>query len=754
MKKHFFIFIAFAFALAFTFSSCSKTDYSKSKGLLQYVDPYIGSGFHGHVFVGTSTPFGMVQLGPSNIYKGWDWSSGYHYSDSILIGFAHTHLSGTGCTDLGDILMMPYTGEIRTRRGWQHDISGYHFASYYSHENEIVRPEYYSVKLDCYDIKAELTSSDRVGFHRYTFPKGEEARVIIDLKEGNGDDSYDTYIKQIDDYTVEGYRFSRGWATHKVFFTLKSNVAMKDFNAFHDTEPSNEKELKGTAVKGVLSFGDNAGEVMLKVALSSVSCENAAVNLQTEINHWNFDKTVAENAKKWNGELDKIKIETSDEAVKRIFYTAFYHTMIAPSLYSDHNGQFRLQDDKVYTADGNTYSTFSLWDTYRAAHPLMTIVHPEKVSDMINSMLAIYQQNGKLPVWHLQGHETYCMVGNSGVIVVADALLKGFDGFDKELAYEAMKNTMMRDNRGLNYYRQYNYIPYDMINEALSTAMEYAIADWGIAQVAKKMGKTEDYEYFLNRSKTFQYYFDKESGFVRGLSSAGKFRPDFNPFISVHRESDYVEGNAWQYTWLVPHDVEGLVAAFGSEERFIENLDALFLAEGDLGEHASADMTGFIGQYVHGNEPSHHILYLYPYVGQPWKTAEKVREVMTNFYTDQIDGIIGNEDCGQMSAWYMLSAFGFYPTNPSNGIYVFGSPLLDKVAISLPEGKTFQITAENNSGENIYIQSVELNGQNYPYSYIKHTDIMAGGTLKFVMGNAPSKTFGAAEEFRPKSIIY
>ncbi|NDV63667.1 GH92 family glycosyl hydrolase [Bacteroides sp. 224] len=749
MRNIFYSFIILSLLFLSSCSFCAKEkNYAKSEGLLQYVDPYIGSGYHGHVFVGTSTPFGMVQLGPSNIYKGWDWSSGYHYSDSIMIGFAHTHLSGTGCTDLGDILLMPYTGDICTIRGNQHDISN-GYASFYQHQNEIARPEYYSVLLDRYNVKAELTASDRVGFHRYTFPDGEQARIIIDLKEGNGDTSYDTYIKQIDEYTLEGYRFSRGWSTHKVFFTLKTNVALKDFHVFYDTTPKEGKELKGPAVKGVLTWGDRAGEVMLKVSLSSVSCENAAANIESEITHWNFDKIVAESSKKWNRELNKIRIETSDEAVKRTFYTALYHTMVAPSLYSDSNGEFRLQDDKVYTTDAKNYSTFSLWDTYRTAHPLMTIIHPEKQRDIINSMLAIYQQQGKLPVWHLQGYETHCMVGNPGVIVVADALLKGYDGFDKELAYEAMKNSMMLDERGLKHYRDLGYIPYDKEHEALSKAMEYAIADWAVAAVAKKMGKEDDHAYFLKRSKTYQYYFDKETNFVRGLAADGTFRPNFNPFTSIHREGDYVEGNAWQYTWLVPHDVKGLIDIFKGEQNFIQELDKLFQAEGDLGEHASADMTGLVGQYVHGNEPSHHIIYLYAYVGEQWKTAEKVRFIMDNFYTDKQDGIIGNEDCGQMSAWYIMSALGFYPVNPSQGIYVFGSPYMDKATVNLQNNKEFTVEAVDNSKENIYIQRIELNGVPYTKSYITHEDIAKGGTLKYFMGSQPNKEFGAAMEDRP-----
>ncbi|MDD2646350.1 MAG: GH92 family glycosyl hydrolase [Bacteroides sp.] len=724
----------FSLLVLFSLLACTGTHKLQKNDLVQYVDPYIGSGYHGHVFVGTSTPYGMVQLGPSNIHKGWDWCSAYHHSDSIVIGFSHTHLNGTGCTDLGDILLMPYTGDICTIRGEQEDISN-GYASYYSHDNEVVRPDYYSLLIDRYNIKAELTTSDRVGFHKYTFPKGEEARVIIDLKEGNGDEAFDTYIKQLDEYTLEGYRFSNGWATHKVFFTLKSDVALKDFNVFYDTEAREGKELTGPSVKGVLSFGTQGGEVQFKVGISPVSCENAAKNIEAEIKDWNFAQVMEHNRNKWNAELNKIQIDTKDDVLRRTFYTSLYHTMVAPSLFNDYNGEFRLQDDQIYTTEGKNLSTFSLWDTYRALHPLMSIIHPEKQADIINSMLAIYKQQGKLPVWHLQGFETHCMVGNPGVIVVADAILKGFSGFDKELAYEAMKTSMMLDERGLKAYREFGYIPYELEGEALSKAMEYAIADWSLAQVAKKMGKEEDYQYFNERSKTYKHYFDKETGFVRGLSAKGEYRPDFNPFISVHRASDYVEGNAWQYNWLVPHDIEGLVETFGGRESFIENLDLLFLAEGDLGEHASADMTGLVGQYVHGNEPSHHILYMYPFVNEPWKTAEKVRFVLDEFYSDRPDGLIGNEDCGQMSAWYILSVLGMYQVEPAGGKYVFGTPSIDKATLNVGNGKTFTITSVNNSKENLYIQSIKLNGEPYKEFYINFADIEKGGTLEFTMGS-------------------
>jgi predicted alpha-1,2-mannosidase len=472
------------------------------------------------------------------------------------------------------------------------------------------------------------------------------------------------------------------------------------------------------------------------VALSPVSIDNAKLNLQAELPHWDFGQTVQNADKAWNEELNKIIIQTNDDTVKRTFYTALYHTMIAPSEFCDVNNDYRGADGQIHRNGTFTnYTTFSLWDTYRAAHPLMTIIHPEKMGDIINTMLTIYKEQGKLPVWHLMGCETDCMVGNPGISVVADAVLKGYDGFDKELAYEAMKNSAMLDERGLKYLKEYGYIPYDKEEEALSKCMEYAIADWAIAQVAQQMGKTEDYDYFLKRSKAYAYYFDKQTNFVRGLSSDGKFRTKFNPFEAVHRDNDYTEGNAWQYTWLVPHDIEGLAGLFGSNEALIQKLDSLFIVKGSLGAQASPDISGLIGQYAHGNEPSHHIIYMYPYLGQPRKTADKVREVLSVMYSDQPAGLSGNEDVGQMSAWYILSSLGFYQVEPAGGKYVFGSPIVDAATIRVKDGKTFTITVLNNSAGNKYIQSVSLNGKPYDNYYIDFKDIANGGTLEFVMGN-------------------
>lgn len=727
----------------------AQKDYSKSEGLLRYVDPFIGSGYHGHVFVGTSVPFGMVQLGPSNIHKGWDWCSAYHHSDSILIGFSHTHLSGTGCTDLGDILIMPLN-EIRTPRGNQDNISdGY--ATKYSHANEVARPEYYSLLLDRYNIKAELTATDRVGFHRYTYPQGKPASILIDLREGNGSNAYDSYIRQVDDYTVEGYRYVRGWSpSRKVYFVLKSDKKIEKFTAYDDNTPKPWKQLKVESVKSVLTFGD-VKEVKIKVALSSVSCENAMMNLQTELPHWDFDKVVKASSDRWNEQLAKLEVESDDEAAKRVFYTAHYHTMIAPTLFCDVNGEYRGMNDMIYTDPKKAnYTTLSLWDTYRALHPLMTITQAERVDDIVNSMLSIYRQQDKLPIWPLMSGETNQMPGYSSVPVIADAYLKGFSGFDAEEAFRAMVATATYERQnGVPYVMDRGYIPADKIHEATSIAMEYAVDDWGIAAMAKKMGKTADYETFAKRAMYYKNYFDSSIKFIRPKLEDGSWRTPYDPARSIHGVGDFCEGNGWQYTFFVPQDPYGLIGLFGGNKPFVEKLDQFFTNNDSMGEGASSDITGLIGQYAHGNEPSHHVAYLYVYAGAQWKTAEKVRYIMDGFYTDKPDGIIGNEDCGQMSAWYLLSAMGFYQVNPSDGVLVFGSPRFDKVTAKVRGGKTFTVEAENNSKENIYIQKVYLNGKLYPKTYITYNDIVSGGNLKFVMGKRPNKKWASNKSALP-----
>ena len=734
--------------------SCTPAEQTAEADLLQYVDPFIGSGFHGHVFVGASVPFGMVQLGPNNIDKGWDWCSGYHYSDSICIGFSHTHLNGTGCGDMGDVMVMPMT-EVNVKRGNQDDISS-GYASYYRHETEEAHPDYYSVMLDRYDIKAELTATARVGLHRYTFPQGKQAHILVNLKDGVGSIVTNSYIRQIDEYTIEGYRYTRGWSPmRKVYFVLQADKPIADLSLYDDTvQVAAKSQLKARAVKGVLSFGEQQ-QVMVKVALSPVSCENAMANLKAEMSGFDFEHVRKACAAQWNERLNRITIETDDEAAKRVFYTSNYHTMVAPTLFCDVNGQYRGINDMIYTApEGFTnYTTLSLWDTYRTLNPLFTLVNDEMVPDIVNTMISIYHQNDKLPVWALQSGETNCMPGYSAVPIIADAYLKGFEGFDAEEAFAAMKaTTVYPQQNAVPYVVERGYIPCDKVHEATSIAMEYAVDDWGVAAMAKKMGKQEDADLYARRAMYYKQYFDSEIKFIRPKMDDGTWRTPYDPANSIHMVGDFTEGNGWQYTFFAPHDVYGLIELFGGDEEFITKLDAFFVNNDSMGETASADITGLIGQYAHGNEPSHHIAYMYAYAGQQWKVAEKVRFIMDEFYTDKPDGVIGNEDCGQMSAWYVMSSMGFYQENPSDGVFVFGSPRFDKMTVKVRGNNTLIIEAENNSKENIYIQEVYFNGKPYEKSYITYDELIAGGTLKFVMGPKPNKNFGAAKENRPQAV--
>ena len=721
-------------------ASCSrqKPVEEKNEDLTKYVDQRIGTGGHGHVFMGANVPFGLVQLGPTSIPQTWDWTSGYHISDTTVIGFSHMHLSGTGIGDLSDIVFMPVTGEVNHDRG-THDGYQTGMWSYFSHNNERFAPGYYTAFLDRYGIDVELTATQRAGFHKYTFKENtDDARVVIDLENGTcWDASVEGSLTVLNDSTVAGYRYSKGWADdQRIYFVAEFSRPFKEFCLYDKNDVKEGKTITSKQVYGEALYGNIGSEPLYtRVALSGVSIENAGLNLKAELSERNFDQVKQDAQKAWNDELSKIKIETADEHVKKIFYTGLYHTMIAPSVFNDVNGDYRGADGRTHSSDKFTnYTTFSLWDTYRAAHPLMTIIHPERVPDIINTMLHIYKQQGKLPVWHLMGCETDCMVGNPGIPVVADAMLKGFDGFDKALAYEAMKTSAMLDERGMNLYKEYGYIPFDKYNESVATCLEYALADWSLAQVALREGKKEDYRYFKDRSKAYQYYFDTHSRFLRGLSSESKWRTPFNPFESAHREDDYTEGNAWQYTWLVPHDVDGLIDLFGSRDSFHTKLDSLFIAEGEMGKEASPDISGLIGQYAHGNEPSHHTLYLYTMTGQPWKTAGLVRRVLAELYHDKPDGLSGNEDVGQMSAWYILSALGFYQAEPAGGRYFFGSPIVDRAVIDVGKGKTFSIVVHNNSDENKFIQAVKLNGKPYELPFIAFKDIIKGGTLDIEMG--------------------
>ena len=712
------------------------------------VDTSIGTGGHGHVFVGANVPFGMVQLGPTSIPQQWDWCSGYHESDSTVIGFSHTHLSGTGIGDLFDITVMPVidsisaegTSTLTYARGSEDDqTSG--LWSYADRSKEVSRPGYYSVPLTRYGITAEMTATNRVGLHRYTFPASENAALVFDLKNGGcWDRTMETFIEVADSntYALRGYRYSRGWADdQKVYFYAEFSKAPESLDIIQEDVKIWDNVTVNIPTFVKAGFQTAEGEqVMLKVALSPVSIEGAYKNMQAELQGWDFETITAEADRLWNKELGKIKINTADKDALKIFYTALYHSMIAPSEFCDVDGAYRGADGKNHDNPGyKTHTTFSLWDTYRAAMPLYSIFQTERYADFINTMLAIYKEQGKLPVWHLHGCETNCMVGNPGIPPVADAIVKGLKGFDHKLALEAMKESALRPDRGQEHRMKYGYIPCDLFNEAVAYDLEYALADGALALAAEKLGDDEAAEYFGQRSKSYKHLFDSELEFLRGKDSKGEFRKEYSPFSSAHRADDYCEGNGWQYTWLVPHDMEGLVECFGGKEDFINKLDSLFLVSSIIeGEAASADISGLIGQYAHGNEPSHHILYFYTMADQPWKTADHVREVLHTLYTTNSDGLSGNEDVGQMSSWYILSALGFYEVEPASGRYWFGSPIIDKAEIQVAEG-TFRITTENNSAENRYIQSITLNGRPYTKGYIEHSDIAAGGELVIKMGS-------------------
>ena len=704
-------FAASAVLLAMAFSCSAPEDYAG------YVDTKIGSGGHGHVFVGASVPFGLVQLGPTSIPQQWDWCSGYHDSDSTVIGFSHTHLEGTGIGDLFDITVMPVTGSVEySREGlW----------SYADRTREVAEPDYYSVPLLRYDILAEMTATSRVGFHRYTFPASDSTAIVFDLENGGcWDKATDTRIEAEGNDALKGWRFSRGWARNqKVFFYAKFS------------KPFESVENIGQYAR--VNFDLAEGEkVMLKVAISPVDIDGAKANMAAELPGWDFEKTREAARTAWNRELSKIRIETGDVDERTIFYTALYHTMIQPSEFCDVNGDYRGADGDIHrNNDFKTYTTFSLWDTYRAAMPLMTVIHPEKIRDIARTMMKIHEEQGKLPVWHLWGNETDCMVGNPGVIALADILVKDFEGFDKEQAYNALRESEMRPDRGQDIRMECGFIPADRdFNESVAYDMEYAIADGAMAAAARRLGKEEDYAYFNERSHSYRNYFDPETLFIRGRNSDGTFVEPFNPYSSNHRADVYCEGNAWQYTWLVPQDFDGLVTLYGSKEKLAERLDSLFAAKNEIeGAEASPDISGLIGQYAHGNEPSHHIIYFYTMAGQPWKAADKIDEVLRTLYFHDPNGLSGNEDVGQMSAWYILSSLGMYQVEPAGARFWFGKPSFAGAEVQVPGG-TLKIRAEGLSGEARYIQSVTLNGKNHPYPYIEFNDIVKGGELVFRMG--------------------
>ena len=764
------------FAAALCIIGCTRN--SDDIHYTDFVDPFIGTGGHGHVFVGANVPFGMVQLGPTSIPQEWDWCSGYHESDSTVIGFSHTHLSGTGIGDLFDITVMPVIDSIGAdgrstltyARGSEDDPqSG--LWSYADRSREVARPGYYSVPLTRYGITAELTATERVGCHRYTFPASKNAAIVFDLRNGGcWDRPMETFIEAADPatgcpadsatYAIRGYRYSRGWADNqRIYFYAEFSKPIESFDIIREDVKIWEDQTVNMPTFAKAGFRTKEGEqVLLNVALSSVSMEGAYNNMKVGPSDWDFDKIARVAESSWNYKLGAVKIETSDEDAKKIFYTSLYHTMIAPSLFSDIDYSYRGADDKVHKSPSyDSYTTFSLWDTYRAAMPLHSIINEWEWVDMMYTLLKISKEQGKVPVWHLHGCETNCMVGNPGIPAIADVIVKRKGQFNHDEIFEVMKASALRPDRGQDLRMKYGYIPCDLFNESVAYELEYALADGAIAFAAEALAedatirgdsqKAEYYhkeaEYFRQRSKSYKHLFDPETEFIRGKDSKGNFRKQYNPFASAHRADDYCEGNGWQYTWLVPHDVDGLIECFGSKEAFISKLDSLFTVSPVVeGDEASPDISGLIGQYAHGNEPSHHIAYLYTMVGQPWKAADRVREILSTLYSSKPDGLCGNEDVGQMSAWYIMSSLGFYQVEPGSGRYWFGSPLFDKVEIFIRETAAgvwkFRIVAKNNSAKNRYIQSITLNGKPYNKGYINHTDISDGGELVFQMGPEPA----------------
>ncbi|HWN10913.1 MAG TPA: GH92 family glycosyl hydrolase [Pyrinomonadaceae bacterium] len=721
---------------------------SAQRNAVQYVDPFIGTGGHGHTFPGATMPFGMVQLSPDTRLSGWDGCSGYHYSDHVIYGFSHTHLSGTGISDYGDILLMPMTGapSFDALVGGKTD-KGY--ASPFNHRNEKATPGYYSVLLDDGNIKAELTTTNRVGFHRYTFANDGSRSVILDLV--HRDQVLDSYLRVIDSTHIEGYRRSSAWARDQVvYFVAEFSQPFETMIALDGKPDDSLQEARGKNVKAIFGFQSKRGPLLVKVAISPVSIEGARRNLVAELPGWNFEHTVQGASAAWNRELNRIEAGGGSEDQLKNFYTALYHTMIAPNLFMDVDGQFRGTDLQTHTARGFTnYSVFSLWDTFRAAHPLYTIIDQKRTTDFINTFLAQYDYGGRLPVWELAGNETDTMIGYHAVSVIADAAIKGIGGFQREKAFAAMKHSAELKHFGLGAYMDRGYISMEDERESVSKTLEYAYDDWCIAEMARLLGREADYQTFIQRAQFYRNVFDPGVGFARPRRNGGWLKP-FDP-----REVDFnfTEANSWQYSFFVPHDVSGLIELFGGEEKFARKLDELFTMESKTTGREQADITGLIGQYAHGNEPSHHMAYLYNYVGQPWKTQQRVRQIIDGFYSPTPDGLIGNEDCGQMSAWYVMSAAGFYPVTPGAPLYAIGTPLFPELRFNLENGKSFVVKALGVSATNIYIQSATFNGRPFRRSYLLHQDLMKGGELIFQMGQRPNFNWGSSSADIPTSLI-
>ena len=728
-------------ALALSLGSCVPNSPTKTANdYTQEVNPFIGTDFTGNTYPGAQAPFGMVQLSPDNGLPGWDRISGYFYPDSTIAGFSHTHLSGTGAGDLYDISFMPVTMPyLESAEG------GLGIYSKFSHADEKASAGYYQVKLKDYNIDVELTATPRCGVQRYTFPKAE-SMVVLNLKKAmNWDFTMDSQIEVVDSCNIRGYRFSEGWARgQKVYFATRFSRPFKNVE-IADDEIKLKGEKVGTSKVARFMFDTEEGDQLTIVtALSGVSVEGAVKNLEAEAPHNDFDKYLAEVKTDWNAQLDAIEIVGGSVDDRANFYTALYHTMIAPTIYSDVDGQYYGPDKKVHQADGwVNYSTFSLWDTFRAAHPLLTYTQPERVNDMVKSFIAFYEQNGRLPVWNFWGSETDMMIGYHAVPVIVDAYLKGIGDFDAEKALEACVATANIDEyRGIGTYKQKGYIPYNVAdkynaeNWSLSRTLEYAFDDYCIAEMAKKMGKTALADEFYKRSQNYRNVYNPATGFMQPIDDKGVFQPNFSP---DEYTAHICESNAWHYFWSVQQDVKGLIALTGGQDKFAAKLDSMFTYIPAGNDELPIFSTGMIGQYAHGNEPSHHVIYLYNKVRQPWKAQKYAAQVMHELYFNAPAGLCGNEDCGQMSAWYVFSAMGIYPVDPVSGEYEIGTPLFPETRVNLANGKTFTILAPNVSRENIYIQSVKVNGKPYDKSYITHQQIMDGATVEFEMGNQPGE---------------
>lgn len=731
-------------ACACTLGACTTT--STNKTALDYVNPFVGTGFHGHTYPGATLPFGAVQLSPDTRRGNWDACSGYHYSDSTILGFSHTHLSGTGCIDLGDVLLRPTSMPVQLDGKSEYIFQPARF----SHKNEVATPGYYSVYLDDEGIKAELSATTRAGIHRYTFSDGKEAAVVLDLAHLlDNEFIYETEIKQTDANELSGMRRTRGWVDNQyVFFTVQFSQPIAKLELVSDGKACETTDsVKGTRLQAVAHFGQQKS-VVAKVGISVVSEENARENLNSEIADFDFDTVKKNAADAWRNALKVVEVKGGTEEQRTNFYTAWYHSMVVPNTMSDVNGEYRRHDMTTgQVAEGRRmYSTFSTWDTFRGWHPLMTLTDTTLVNNMVNSLLNMYDASGELPLWPLSAGETGTMIGYHSASIIADAYMKGIRGFDAEKALQAMIKSSEINKKGADYYIKYGFIPANIKKESISCLLEFAYDDWAIAQMAKEMGKNDVYETYIARSQNYINVFDGMTRFFRGKRMDGNWMGNFNPY-EVGR--DYTEATAWQYRFFVPHDVNGMIQQFGGTEAFTACLDSLFTVSSEIDGELS-DITGLIGQYAHGNEPSHHMAYLYNYIGRPWQTQAMTRRLLDEMYAPTPEGIVGNEDCGQMSAWYILSAMGFYSVCPGSNEFVLTAPLFEEVKLALANGKQLVIKA-NSSKKNVYIKEVKLNGQVIDKNFVTYAQLMEGGTLEYVLTDEPCMDRGIAPEAAPYS---